>query len=346
MYITDSVLQIPPSDPRWMSFLDANVDINIFYHPAWMQLMAETYGYHPFVLALADGDGRLVAGVPLMEVKSIINGRRWVSLPFSDYCRPLYKDESTLKVFTEQLLRLAENGKLAALDLRGAYPTFPSLHVYSNHVIHKLDLALDTTAVWGGIHTMHKRNIKVALASGVDVICAENNEHLDEFYHLHLLTRRKQGVPIQPWKFFKRLKTLLLDCGYGSLLLAYKNQQCIAGAIFLHWNDTFTYKYGASREDSLNYRPNNLIMWVAIQRACERGFRYFDMGRTDLENTGLRTFKSRWGAKEFPLFYSSLKTSSDYSKGGRLAHYMHLVIQNSPIWVCRLAGELLYRHVG
>jgi CelD/BcsL family acetyltransferase involved in cellulose biosynthesis len=345
MHASDSILRLVPSDPRWMSFLDANTDINIFYHPVWMQLMAECYGYRSCVLALAGNEGELAAGIPLMEV-SPINGRRWVSLPFSDYCHPLSKDESALKVFTDQILRSAESEKIPILDLRGMYPAHPSLHSYSNHVIHKLDLAPGSNAVWERVHAMHRRNVRIAKENDVEIVFGDKAEHMAEFYRLHLLTRRRQGVPIQPWKFFMHLKKLLLDQGCGFILLAYKNQRCIAGAIFLHWKDTLTYKYGASTEDSLNYRPNNLIMWTAIQRACEQGFRYFDMGRTDLGNKGLRMFKSRWGAVEIPLVYSSSKTNPNHAVEGRLARYMHFVIQKSPAWVCRFSGELLYRHFG
>ncbi len=346
MNVADSILQISPSDPRWLSFLDVNQDVNIFYHPAWMQLMAETYGYRPFVLALAGARDSLVAGIPLMEINSFIKGRRWVSMPFSDYCQPLSQDETTLKFFTEQVLRLVQSKRVPALELRGTYPMHPSLQTQSSYVVHKLDLASGVHAVWKGIHPMHRRNIRVATENNVEIIRGVTKEQLVEFYRLHLLTRRSQGVPIQPWRFFLYIKQWLLDQGHGFFLLAYKNQRCIAGAMFLFWKDTFTYKYGASRDDSLEYRPNNLIMWTAIQQACERGFRYFDMGRSDLENQGLRNFKSRWGAEEIPLYYTSLKTDSNIAIEGRLSRLMHFFIRRSPTRICRLTGELLYGHFG
>lgn len=346
MHNPDLLLQMSPADPRWISFLDTSTDISIFYHPAWMQLMADAYGYYAFVLGLAGPEGNLSAGIPVMEVNSPIKGRRWVSLPFSDACQPLARDETTLRTFTEQILRLAEREKVPVLELRGTYPMHPSLQASGGHVIHKLDLTSGIDVVWKGVHSMHRRNIRVANENKVEIVRGVTRKHLAEFYRLHLLTRRSQGVPIQPWKFFLCLKQLLLDQGHGSLLLAYKDQRCIAGALFLYWQDTFTYKYGASREDSLNYRPNNLIMWTAIQQACEQGFRYFDMGRTDPENQGLRNFKSRWGAKETPLFYTSLKTDSDIAVEDRFSNLMHSVIQKSPAWMCRLAGELLYGQFG
>jgi lipid II:glycine glycyltransferase (peptidoglycan interpeptide bridge formation enzyme) len=188
--------------------------------------------------------------------------------------------------------------------------------------------------------------MRIAQASDLQIVYGETNEHMADFYHLHLLTRHRQGVPVQPWKFFERLKKLLLDQGLGFLLLAYKAQKCLAGAIFLHWNETLTYKYGASSDDGLKYRPNNLVMWTAIQKGCENGFARFDLGRTDLENTGLRMFKSRWGAREAPLFYTNLNANSAPIGEGKVMSYMHKILQKSPVWVCRLSGELLYRHFG
>jgi len=341
-----SIQQLQPSDPRWIAFLASNTDINIFYHPAWMNVMAKSYGYHPFVLASVDTNGQLVAGVPLMEVYTPVNGRRWVSLPFSDYCRPLCKDGNSLSVFTEQLLQEVGRNHIPMLELRGSYPAHSSLAVHSEHVIHKLELASDITTIWKGVHSMHQRNVKVAMENNVEIVYCAEIKHVAEFYDLHLHTRRRLGVPIQPWKFFVHLKELLIDQGHGFLLLAYKDHQCIAGAIFLNWQDTFTYKFGASMEHSLKYRPNNLIMWTAIKYAFEQGFRYFDMGRTDLENIGLRTYKGRWGAKETQLFYSIFKSKPGRATEGRLTQYMHHVIQRSPAWVCRFTGELLYKHFG
>lgn len=346
MPTSNLLLQMTPSDPRWVSFLDGNADISIFHHPAWMQLIAKSYGYRPFVLALTNAQSGVVAGIPLMEVNSPFIGRRWVSLPFSDCCRPVSRDESTLKALTEQVLRSAASRRIRSVELRGTYPVHQSLYARSGHVIHKLDLTSGLNAIWRNVHAMHRRNVRIATENDVAVICGGSDDHLADFYRLHLVTRRRQGMPIQPWRFFMHLKELLLDQGHGFLMLAYKNRDCIAGAIFLYWGDTFTYKYGASNDDNSGCRPNNIIMWAAIQRACERGFRYFDLGRTDLENTGLRTFKSRWGAKEIPLFYSSLKTNSFSVVGGRLMRCMHFVIQKSPTWLCRLTGEFLYKYFG
>jgi CelD/BcsL family acetyltransferase involved in cellulose biosynthesis len=131
----------------------------------------------------------------------------------------------------------------------------------------------------------------------------------------------------------------------GFVLLAHKDDEIIAGMVYLGWGRTLIAKYAASREDRFNLRPNNLLFWEGIRWGCQNGFAVFDMGRTEIENAGLRNFKSRWGAMEEPLYYSVLSSKPIQASKGTLDRVMHSVIQHSPLWFCRLSGELLYRHV-
>lgn len=309
--------------------------------------MQTSYGYQPFIATLLEPGGNLVAGIPLMEVKSFLTGKRWVSLPFTDYCRPLATTDSAIEELRNGLVNIAQQEQIPELELRWPYPILPSLRKTTHYVLHEVDLQPGDEYVWRNIHEMHRRNIKIARESNLRIIEGITQQHLADFYHLHTLTRRRQGVPVQPWKFFLSLKHLLLERRLGFLLLAYKDEQCVAGAVFLHWQGTLTYKYGASREDSLKYRPNNLIMWTAMQRGCAQGFSRLDMGRTDLENTGLRAFKSRWGAIETPLVYTHWTPGNINSLGsGRIKSLMNALLQHSPAWVCRFSGEILYKHFG
>jgi CelD/BcsL family acetyltransferase involved in cellulose biosynthesis len=152
-------------------------------------------------------------------------------------------------------------------------------------------------------------------------------------------------VPVQPRRFFRCIGQRLLEAERGFVLLAMQDGQCLAGAVCLHWGQVLTCKYSASRPDSLSVRPNNLIFWAAMQWGCEHGFTCFDMGRTEVDNEGLRRYKRGWGAAETPLVYSVIGGESGRAgrpPSGRPADLMHTVIQRSPPWVCRAAGELLY----
>lgn len=334
-----NVLQ--PDDPQWIKYLSGKMDASIFHHPAWARLLETCYGYRPFILARTGSGGEIEAGIPFMEISSLVSGRRWVSLPFSDYCSPLFENQAALNDLVGELVK----EKISDVELRAEYADVPGLHIFSEHVLHEAELSPDVETVFGRVHEMHRRNIRLARASGIRIVSGGELSHIEAFYRLHLRTRREQGVPIQPWKFFRELKSLF-DLGLGFILLAYKDEQCLAGAVFLHWQKTLTYKYGASSPDGLKFRPNNLLMWSAMEWGCANGYTRFDLGRTDLVNQGLRTFKSRWGAREFPLSYASLKPKLQHARAGRLMDLSHLVIQKSPLWVCRFTGEVLYKFFG
>jgi lipid II:glycine glycyltransferase (peptidoglycan interpeptide bridge formation enzyme) len=170
---------------------------------------------------------------------------------------------------------------------------------------------------------------------------------VDTFYRLHLQTRRRQGVPVQPRRFFRLLWENAIATGLGSVLIVEASAQPIAAAVFLSWNDTVIYKFGASDMSSRSLRPNHLLFWHAIRTACEQGFRWFDFGRTDLGQEGLRNFKLSWGAVEEPLVYGTLggKLGAVPSADGTAGRMLEPVIRHGPLLLCRALGETLYRYV-
>jgi hypothetical protein len=155
----------------------------------------------------------------------------------------------------------------------------------------------------------------------------------------------EKGVPVQPWRFFKKIGEHLLAKGLGFVLLARHDNRCIAGAVFLHYNQTLTCKYAASLKADQVFRPNNLLFWEGIEWGCRRGYRWLDLGRTELENTGLRRFKDGWGCCEEALVYSNFGVSSQARWSGRLKSCTEKIIRTSPAWVCSTVGSVLYRYM-
>ena len=329
---------------EWEKFIASMPEATIFHHPAWLNTISQVYGYKAFGLVLRDRCGEICAALPVAFVDSLLTGRRWVAYPFSDYCFPLYRSELDLALLLKSVLQFCEEEKVDPLEIRWSLPQHPQVQARTEAVLHLLKLDSDINRVAASIHPMHRRNIRQAENRGVRVEWGRSRQDLHTFYHLHLETRRRQGVPVQPWKFFERLGKNVLEAGHGFILLAYHEDRCLAGAVFFFYNKTVTYKYGASSQDQLNLRPNNLIFWRAIQWSCENGYTLLDLGKTDHKNYGLRDFKSRWGAEEQALIYSSISSKPILAKTGRLNTIVERLIKKSPLWVCRLSGELLYKH--
>jgi CelD/BcsL family acetyltransferase involved in cellulose biosynthesis len=337
---------LDPEDERWLAYIRSKSGSTIFHHPAWLRTLAECYGYRPFILAVCDAAGAIRAGLPLMEVRSLVSGRRWVSLPFTDYCSPLHDDEQPLRRLVGDLASLYKADAVPKVEVRWELPALATIRRYPAFYLHTVRLESDPQRVLTGFKRSHRQNIGAAEKRGVQIKRGTEPRHLRQYYDMQLDTRQRKGLPVQPWKFFEMLGKHVFAQRLGFVLLAYKDSQCLAGGVFLHWQQTLTYKYAASSGEGQEYRPNNLLTWTAMRWGCEKGMTTFDLGRTGLENAGLQRFKRGWGAAELPLSYSLLSDKPPKVSDGRLMLLMESFIQKAPPWVCRVAGELLYRHYG
>jgi CelD/BcsL family acetyltransferase involved in cellulose biosynthesis len=214
---------------------------------------------------------------------------------------------------------------------------------------HVLTLGRDPAEVYAGFHRSQvQRNIRRAEREGLTVRQGTRPEDLvGTFYRLHLRTRRRQGVPVQPRRFFRLIWENAISTGLGSVLIVEASGQPVAAAVFLAWNETVIYKFGASDDSAWSLRPNHLLFWHAIRVACEQGYRFFDFGRTDDGQEGLRNFKLSWGAVEEPLVYRTLggKPEPAAAGEGMATRVLGPVIRHGPLLLCRAVGETLYRYV-
>ena len=337
---------LPLDGSEWLGFASSCAAATPFHHPAWARLLADTYGYRAFALAIRGEDGRPLAGAPFLEVRGLAGRRRWVSLPFTDHCPPLEADPLAARAFATALGGAHATLGAPVLELRAAVDAL-AWSSNAGAVTHVLDIDPDPETVRRRFNRSQViRNIRRAEREGVEVRTASSAADLDAFYGLHARTRQRQGVPVQPRKFFDLIWTRLVERDLASILLASAGGAPLAGALFLHWNGTTIYKFGASDSEGLSLRPNHALFWTAIQESCARSDRQFDFGRTDLGNAGLRSFKSGWGGVERPLVYSSLAPGAAEGREGRAARAAAVMIRRSPAWVGRAVGATLYRYAG
>jgi hypothetical protein len=173
-------------------------------------------------------------------------------------------------------------------------------------------------------------------------------EDVRAFYALHCETRRKHGLPPQPFRFFECLHQHVISEGLGTVFLAYHNGAIVAAALFVHANGRVTYKFGASDEQELSLRPNNLLMWEAICHFRAAKFHQWSFGRTSGDNGGLRRFKLGWGARESMLNYFRFDLSHNVftPAAERAVGWHNQVFRHLPLSLSRLCGHFLYRHMG
>ncbi len=337
-------------DPAWEAFVLQRPDALPFHRAAWVRAIAEAYGLTAFVIAVRDDESRIAAGIPIVEARVPLRRPRWIALPFTDYCPPLAAspdDEAALAAALDAAHRAAG---MARVEVRGPMKGARPLHDAGYR--HVLSLAGGLDEVAARFHPSQvQRSIRRAEAAGLRARFGEpDDDLLDDFYGLHVATRRRLGVPVQPRRFFASLRRHVLQSGLGYVLTVEHEGRPVAAALFLASNRTLVYKFGASDSAAWNLRPNHLVFWGAIRRAHADGYRTLDFGRSDAAADGLRAFKRSWGAEEQSLRYMAVghapapEPAEDDATVGRAERLLGAVIRRSPEWVCRWSGELLYRY--
>jgi CelD/BcsL family acetyltransferase involved in cellulose biosynthesis len=327
-------------DPRWTAFVAAHPAATPFHQPCWATVLADCYNFTAHAAVSVDATGAVIAGIPVIEIGR--SRHRWVSLPFTDRCGVLSID----RAIAAELVHLLDKAR-GELDLRGIVIRDHERTGWSTvegHW-HQLDLRPDPEFLFRHFHTLRRRLIRRAAREGVVVERAQSLEDLIQvFYELHLATRRRLGVPVQPRRFFELLWERMLAPGLGFLLIARHRGVPIASALFLAANGWVTYKFSASDRGYGNLGATDALLWNAIQEAHADGARSFDFGRTETGNEGLRAFKLGWGACEHPLHYTVLAPTPPSHKLKGAHELLKPVIRHSPKMIARAIGALAYRY--
>ena len=345
----DLKLQIvnPMEYPSWDDMLLSTPGHSFFHTSNWAKVLCDSYNYKPVYFTLTDKD-RLAVLMPLMEIRSFLTGSRGVSLPFTDYCDPLI-DKSI--PFDEVLERMIDYGKEAgwrSFELRGAADLLQNTPPFSHYSEHTLQLSKGEEAVFSNFNNNTKRNVKKAVSEGIRTRKSSSIESIEAFYRLNCITRKRHGLPPQPYYFFKNIHKHIISKNNGFVMLASHDGKTIAGAVFFHFGDNGLFKYGASDKRYQSLRANNLIMWEAIKWYCGNGYKNFSFGRTRPENKGLMQFKAGWGGAERTIKYYryELKKNAFLSVEPRISRIFNRVLNNTPTPLLKIVGSLLYRHVG
>ena len=326
-------------DRRWREFVESRPDSTIFHHPLWAKLLADCYGYRAMAVVLEAG-GAVTAGIPAIDVSLPVGPRRWVSLPFTDHCPPLAGGDGADLI---GILGDLAGSSFDVLELRAAVSD-PTVQSGGAFVRHDLALSDDVASTWKRLRRNHRRSVQDAEAAGVRIARGSSASDVDTFYRIHVQTRRRLGVPVQPRRFFQLLFERVIRPGLGFVLTAYQGDAPAAAGIFCAWNGTLTCKYSGRADGFEKVDAVHLVYWNAIRWAIENGYHTFDLGRTGIEQTQLRSFKVGWGTREEPLPYAWLGRAPVRASSHRLERAMGPVIRNSSPWVCRAIGEVFYKY--
>lgn len=336
----------PINYPEWDELLLKNPDYSFFHSSTWARVLCKSYRYTPcYFIVKKDYDLSIL--IPFMEVNSLLTGKRGVSLPFTDLCKPILTEEDNKDKIIECIIEYGNKRGWKYFEIRDGYNLFNNELPASFYYEHCLTFNKDEQINHSQLKSNVKRNVKKALKEGVAVGFHNDLEAIREFYRLNCITRKYHNLPPQPYKFFKNVFDEIIIKGRGIVVLANYREVIIAGAVYFHFGDKAIYKYGASDRKYQSLRANNLVMWEAIKWYSQKGYKYLSFGRTNPENKGLMQFKSGWGGDVNKIYYYKynlqnrhfVTDNNTFTLGKKIFRYM-------PISLSKMIGRLSYRHIG
>jgi CelD/BcsL family acetyltransferase involved in cellulose biosynthesis len=337
----------PTLDPRWRAFVQRHPAGGIFHSPEWLTALRRAYGYKPVAYVGFDGGGEITTGIPFCDVRSVVTGHRLISLPFSDHCQPLTANAHELNELLSTIQDDVRRQRLKYLEIRPLVAQdVPSrdggLKQSGAALLHRLDLSHGEQAI---LDRCHKSRRQTRSQQGtLHFEDGRSDSLLERFYRLLLLTRRRQRIPPQPFAWFKHLRDCLGNA--MSIWIASKNGIPVASIVTLFFKNGVTYKYSCSDSAYNAERGTVHLIWRIIQDAIAHGATELDLGRSDLDNLGLISFKGRWGATQSALIYYR------YPEGGRGPLHQPILASSAKWLLTKIPNSMftalggLYRHVG
>lgn len=346
---TGRVFEIDPlGDPRWRDLVATHPDSSAFHQVEWLQALKSCYGYEPMALTLSPPGSRLQDGLVFCQIRSPLTGKRLVSIPFSDHCEPLIRGSEDLELFLAHLSKKVERERWRYFELRPILHSFDDnkkVGVCQNYYFHRLDLRPGAQELFRKFHKDSiQRKIRRAEREGLRYEEGTSETLLDHFYKLMIMTRRRQGLPPQPLKWFQSVVSCLGK--NAQIRVAFKAGTPVASIFTLTTKKNLIYKYGCSDSRFSNLGGTPLLFWNSIQQAKTAGLEELDLGRSDVGNTGLITFKEHWGAERSAVNYWRYPVQAASSNPERLIKYAKKIISVAPDKALVTLGNLLYRHVG
>lgn len=335
----------PLASPGWDEIAARFPESNFFHSAAWAAVLTDTFAFTPcYSVGRRGAEPDAVA--PFMEAHSLVAGTRGVCLPFSDECPPLVSREAADLDLLPRLIELGGSRRWRYFQCRGGNRLAGAAPVSLSFFRHTLDLTDGADRLFRKFDDATRRAIRKAESSKLRVGIDDSPEVVATFYRLYCLTRKKHGLPPQPFIFFQNIHRHVLSQKRGFVALASLDSQPVAAAMFFLWGRQALFKYGASDPVWQGLRGNNLVMWAAIKWLIDNRREFLHFGRTSLANAGLRRFKLGWGCEESKLEYFrfNLRQLKFEHENDDVYGWHNRLFRRLPIPMARLIGRLAYKH--
>jgi len=331
-------------EAEWDAFVRAAPEATFCHLSGWKRVIEAVFGHRGYYLVARRGR-ELVGVLPLTHVRSHLFGNSLVSTAFCVYGGPVVTDDEVRLALDAEAVRIGGQVRAEYLEFRSQSPSHPDwLHKHGVYVTFRKAIAPDVDANLKAIPRKQRAMVRKGIAAGLS---SELDTDVDRLHRIYAESVRNLGTPVFPKSLFRALKQEFGDA--CDIVTIVRGREAFASVMNFYFRDQVLPYYGGGTRDARAVAGNDFMYWEVMRRACERGYRVFDFGRSKV-GTGAYDFKRYWGFEPTPLVYEyKLGTARSLPDKSPLNPKYRLFIEmwkHLPLPIANLIGPFIVRGTG
>jgi FemAB-related protein (PEP-CTERM system-associated) len=282
---------------RWDAFVMSCPEASFFHRSGWQKVVREVFHHETYFL-LAESGGSIQGVLPLGHVNSWLFGNSLVGLPFAVYGGVAASNVQAAQALELEAQALAARLGVGHLEWRNVtrrHPNWPAQNVY---VTFRKPILPNEEANMLAIPRKQRAMVRKGMQHGLR---SEIDRDVDRFFDLYADNVHRHGTPAMPKRYFRALLSEFgPDCEVLTVTTA--EGRALSSVLSFYFRDEVLPYYAGDDESARHLAANDFKYWELLRRACARGLRVFDYGRSK-QGTGSYAFKKNWGFEPSPLHY-------------------------------------------
>jgi len=296
-----SIKRLVPAEPtataRWDAFVADCATATFFHKAGWQKIVSEVFGHQTYFL-YAERAGVIEGVLPLGHVKSLLFGNALVSLPFAVYGGVAANTPEAAEALEVEAQAIASQLGVDHLELRNSIQRHPEWPTQDLYVSFRKMLAPEVDANMQAIPRKQRAMVRKGMKNGLR---SEIDPTVDRFFALYADNVHRHGTPAMPKRYFETLRQVFdKDCEV--LTVVDEGGRPLSSVLSFYFRDEVLPYYAGDDLSARDLAANDFKYWELMRRACERGLKVFDYGRSK-RGTGSYAFKKNWGFEPQPLYY-------------------------------------------
>ncbi len=344
---TDSLIRILEysRDLRqaWSDYENQAANATVAHRIGFRDVIRKSLGHKPrYLIAL---DGSTVRGIlPLFVVTTWWRAKYVVSIPWLDYGGPCADNREIAKALLDRAVGITKQEGASFLEFRSVGNYGIGMQERLDKASFVLKLENDPELLWNRFDAKLRNQIRKSQKSGLTAEIG-GVEMLDDFYAIFSRNMRDLGTPVWGKALIRNvLQEFDQD---AEIVLVRAHDAAVAGGLILTFKDRQYIPAASSYRWSLKYCPNQALYWSVIKRACEKGYEYFDFGRSSWDS-GTFGFKKQWGAPPEQLvwqyYLNKVREVPRISPENPKYRMAVRLWRKMPLWLANVVGPRLIRN--